>query len=253
MNRGNPLRPIGIAVGILLILTVLNAVGALRPVQSLVGLILKPVVAVFNLPDSDQTQENAELQAKVNELTAEVARREEAKRENDSLRSELNFAQANNYKLTRANIISQDPSNFQQFFTLDRGSGDGIKKGMTVVSQGLLVGRILETTATTAKVYLITDYNSAVPALTQETRASGLVRGQRGFGLELEMVAQTDQLKAGDTVITSGFGGDYPRGLVIGTITDIRQKDAEVFQSSVLRPAVDFRKLDAVFVITGTR
>lgn len=251
MNRRHPATNLAIGLGALVLLILLNAIGILKPFESLVSAAIKPVAGIFGGSESDSQTE--ELQAKVDALTAEVARREEAKRENDSLRAELNFAQANNYRLTRANIISQDPSNFQQFFTLDRGSSDGIQKGMTVVKQGLLVGRILETTATTAKVYLITDYNSAVPALAQETRASGVVRGERGFGLELQMVPQTEPLKAGDMVITSGFGGDYPRGLVIGTVGEIRQKDAEVFQSAVLRPAVDFRKLDAVFVITGTQ
>ncbi len=249
MNRTNPFRTISIAVAVLLCAILLHAIGVLRPVESLLGAVLKPIAAIGG--GSGNASREAELQAKVDQLTSELAKREEALRENEALRAELRFAQGNNYTLVNAVIISQDPTNYQQFLTINQGSSNGIQKGMAVVSRGLLVGRIIDTTTTTAKVYLITDYNSAVPAIDQQSRASGVVKGQRGFGLQLEMVPQTDQLKPGDTVITSGFGGDYPRGLVIGTIGEIKQKDAEVFQQAVIKPAVDFRKLETVFVITG--
>jgi rod shape-determining protein MreC len=189
----------------------------------------------------------------VAQLKADQASKEEALRLNAALRSQLNFAQQNNYQLTGADIISQDPTNYKQYLTINKGSNSGIQKGQVVVSGGLVVGRITETTPGTAKVYLITDFNSAVPALDQATRATGLVRGDRGFGLKLEMVPQTDQLKEGDVLITSGFGGDYPKGLVIGTVGEVKQRAADVFQSAAVNPAVDFRKLEEVFVITGQK
>lgn len=252
MNRSSPINSVIVTAIVFVVLIVLNALGVLRPVSSLVGLVLEPISRSLQFGHKSALEkENDELRAKVNELTAEVAAREEAKLQNDALRNQLHFAQTNNLKLVQANIISQDPTNYQQFFTIDRGSSSGIQKGMVAVSQGLLVGRIIDTTPSTAKVYLITDFNSAIPALTQSSRASGLVRGQRGFGLSLETVPQTEQLKGGDTVITSGFGGDYPRGLVIGTVDEIHHRDVDVYQSATIRPAVDFRKLEAVFVITG--
>jgi rod shape-determining protein MreC len=242
-----------IALGIIVLLVLIQAVGLLRPVKSLIGLATSPVTGIFRPGKSEIEKENQALRDQVSNLTAEVSKREEAKRQNDALRAELNFAQSNDYKEVQADIISQDPTNYQQFFTINRGSGNGVSKGMVVVSQGLLIGRIIDTTINTAKVYLITDYNSAVPAITQQGRATGVVRGQRGFGLELQMVPQTEPLQANDTVITSGFGGDYPRGLVIGTLGDIHQKDAEVYQSAVIHAAVDFRKIDSVFIITGNK
>lgn len=254
MNRQGPQATVLIAAGILAGLMLLNLVGLLKPIQGLVGLVLEPVTSTLQIGSQGKlARENEELQKKVNELTAEVARREEAARINDALRSQLNFAQSNNYKLTEASIISQDPTNYKQFLTIDRGSSSGIQKGMVAVTQGLLVGRVTETTPSTAKVYLITDYNSAVPVIDQQTRASGLVRGERGFGLVLEMVPQTEQLKSGDSIITSGFGGDYPKGLVVGTIGDVNQRPSDVYQSAEIRPAVDFRKLESVFIITGNQ
>lgn len=246
------------AVGLFIMLLLFNAIGLLRPIESLVGFVVKPVSqAIGGLTGiggkSDLEKQNADLQAKVDQLNAQLAQLHEAKQQNEALRTQLNFAQTNNYKLVEGNIISQDPTNFQQFFTIDRGSGSGIDKGMVVVSQGLLVGRIVDTTATTAKVQLITDYNSAIPALDQQTRATGLTRGQRGFGLVLENVPQSDEIKTGDSLITSGFGGDYPRGLVIGSVNEVKRRDTDVYQSASVKPAVDFRKLEAVFVIAGQK
>jgi rod shape-determining protein MreC len=251
MNRQGPSGTILIAVVTIVVLIIINAIGLMKPVEAVVGLALKPVNGLFSLGSNDSS-ENEELRNKVAQLEAEVAKREEAARLNDALRSQLNFSQQSGFKLTGANIISQDPTNYKQYLTIDRGSSSGIQKGQVVVSQGLLVGKITETTTNTAKVYLITDFNSAVPVVDQETRATGLIRGDRGFGLKLEMVPQTDALKQGDTVISSGFGGEYPKGLVIGKVGTVNQRAADVFQSATIDPAVDFRKLEEVFVITGS-
>lgn len=252
MNRDRSFTStVTVLLGLFVMLLLLNVAGALGPFKSTAGFLLKPVAGVFNL-GSDEASETEALKERVSELTAEVAAREEAKLENDRLREQLNFAKTNNYKLASGRVISQDPANYQQFLTIDQGSGAGINKGMAVVSGGVLVGRIIETTPNTAKVFLITDFNSAVPVLAQQTRAAGLVRGTRGFGLALEMVQQTDQLNTGDTVLTSGFGGEYPPGLVVGTLGEIKRRDTDVFQSADITPSADFRKLERVFVIIGT-
>lgn len=243
-----------IAAGLIILLVLLNAIGLLRPVQSLVGLVLEPVSKTLQISgQSGLEKENADLRGQVAQLKGEVAQREEAKIENDALRAQLNFAQSGNYNLVRGQIISQDPTNYQQVLTMDRGSSSGIKKGMIAVTGGVVVGTVVDTTPSTAKVQLITDFSSAVPVLDQNTRATGLVHGTRGFGLALEMVPQTDQLQAGDTLITSGFGGDYPKGLVVGTVGQVKKRDADVFQTAEIRPAADFRKLEALFVITGQK
>ena len=253
MNRGGLTGTVLITVATVVILIIINAIGLLKPVGAVVGLALKPVTAVFSLGSSSKlSEENERLREENSQLRADAAKREEDLRLNTALRNQLSFVQSNNFKVVGADIISQDPTNYKQFLTIGKGSSSGIQKGQTVVSGGLLVGRVTDTTPTTAKVYLITDYNSAVPVLDQATRATGVIRGDRGFGLKLEMVAQTDQLKPGDTVVTSGFGGEYQKGLVIGTIGEVNQQAADVFQSASINPAVDFRRLEEVFVITGT-
>lgn len=238
-------------VAITLLLVFLNLVGLLRPLENLASFAIRPIASVLHLDQSDDEVRIADLERQIADLKGEVAKREEAKLQNDALRDQLNFAQANKYKLAHGRVISQDPTNYQQIVTINSGSSAGINKGMVAISGGLLIGKVIETTSNTAKIYLITDFNSAVPALDQQTRSSGVVRGTRGYGLALEMVQQTDQLKSGDTLITSGFGGEYPAGLVIGIIGEIKRRDTDVFQTAQVTPGVDFRKLENVFIITG--
>lgn len=253
MNKQLPVAAnIAIAVGVVVLLVLLNAIGILKPIEGLVGLTLEPITKTLQISGKSALEkENASLQQKVGELEGQLAELKEAKLENDALRQQLGFAQSGDYQLAQARIISQDPTNYQQVLTIDRGSSSGIKNGMVTVSGGQLVGRVVDTTPSTAKVQLITDFSSAVPALDQDTRATGVVSGTRGFGLKLEMVPQTDQLKEGNTLITSGFGGEYPKGLVIGQVGKITKRDSDVFQSAEVRPAADFRKLESLFIITG--
>ena len=237
---------------VLAVLVVGGAIGVLKPVQGLVGLALEPVAKAVQISGrSELEKKNRELQEEVARLTVELAEREEAAIQNEALRSQLGFAQDSGFKLAQARIISQDPTNYQQVLTIDRGSGAGIKKGMVAVSRGLLVGQVVATTPSTAKVRLITDFRSAVPALDQQTRASGLIRGDRGFGLNLDMVPQTDTLRRGDTLITSGFDGEYPKGLVVGTVDRVEKRDTDVYQTAEVSPAADFRRLEDLFVIIG--
>jgi rod shape-determining protein MreC len=234
------------------VLVVGGAIGLLKPIQGLVGLALEPVAKAVQISGrSDLEKKNQELQDEVARLQTELAKREEAVIQNEALKAQLGFAQESDFKLAQAQVISQDPTNYQQVLTIDRGSGAGIKKGMVAATRGLLVGQVVATTPSTAKVRLITDFRSSVPVLDQQTRANGLTRGGRGFGLNLEMVPQTDTLRKGDTLITSGFGGEYPKGLVIGTVDSVQKLDTDVFQTAEVRPAVDFRRLEDLFVIIG--
>ena len=234
------------------LLIVGGMIGLLKPIQSLVGLALEPVAKAVQISGrSDLEKKNQELQSEVARLTTELAEREEAAIQNEALRAQLGFVQESGFKLAQAQIISQDPTNYQQVLTVDRGSGSGIKKGMIAVTRGLLVGRVIATTPSTAKIRLITDFRSAVPVLDQQTRASGLTRGGRGFGLNLEMVPQTDTLRKDDVLITSGFGGEYPKGLVVGTVDRVDKHDTDVYQAAEVRPAVDFRRLEDLFIIIG--
>jgi rod shape-determining protein MreC len=122
---------------------------------------------------------------------------------------------------------------------------------MVVVTERGLVGQVLEVADMASKVLLITDPLSAVNAVVQSSRTTGLVRGQVGGQLVLDEVPQEATIQMGDIVLTSGLGSTFPRGLVIGQVTDIRRQDVEMFQRATLHPTVDFNKLEVVLIVTN--
>ena len=198
----------------------------------------------------DLGRQNKELQEKVNQLTVENVKLKEAERENELLREQLDFVKASEYKLLSAFVVAFDPSGLFQFITINRGEKDGVRQGMpVVVSRGILVGKVQETTKTTSKVLLITDSSSSIPGLIQESRATGVIKGEMKLGLMMEMIPQDIEVKNGDRVLTSSLGGEFPESLVIGQVEEVQRREGELFQKARIKPACDFRKLEMVSVV----
>ena len=130
------------------------------------------------------------------------------------------------------------------------GENVEIKAGMPViVSQGILIGKVEEVYANMARVVLLTDSESIINVRDLETEAKGVVRGKFGLGLVLEMVSQDDALSAGDPIITSGLGGDFPKGLLVGKIQEPKSSLDQIFQGATVIAPVKYSNLDVVFVI----
>lgn len=196
--------------------------------------------------------ENEELQTLVDQLIIENVRLREAQIENVTLREQLNFKQANpSLELLSAQVIGRDPSNLLSYLIIDRGTDEGIAVGMPVLTHRGLVGRITDANLHSSKVLLITDVGSSVNALIQESRATGIVQGRIPEGLVMRYIQQTEEVKPGDLVLTSGLGGNFPTRLIIGQVTGVRKRDVELFQEADIRPAVNFRALEMVMVLTS--
>jgi len=197
-------------------------------------------------------QRNAELEAQVGQLQSRIAQLEEDTVDLQTLSSLLNYArtQPDNTYLA-ANIIGRDPSPFLNYLILDRGSDDGLRRGMPVVSDKGLVGSVVEVTALSAKVILITDQSSAVNARLQNSRETGVVVGQLAGGLEMQLIAQQTPVTIGELALTSGLGGRYPPDIIIGTVTGVERQDYEVQQKAVIASGVDFARLEIVLIITN--
>jgi rod shape-determining protein MreC len=202
------------------------------------------------------SRENKELQALVNKLQVENVRMKEVEAENRNLRKLLNFTRENpTYAFKGAQVVGKvlgyDPNPFLQYIILDVGSEDGIRVGMPVVTDRGLVGRISEVYAHTSKVLLITDPDSAVSGLLQTSRLTGIVRGQgANEDLLMDYLPQHQKIGKGEIVITSGMGGEFPKNLIIGQVTQVIQRDYNIFQKVVVHPSVDFDRLENVLVIT---
>lgn len=223
-----------------------------NPVKKTTGGVASGFKNFFgNLADINQLGDiNSDLEKQNKKLLAENVKLKELQLENQVLREQLGFAQHNpNLDLAACQVIGRDPNNFLQFITIDKGSDDGLKKEMPVISEGYLVGKIMEIDKKSSKVFLITNPSSAVNALIQSSRATGIVKGELGFGLIIESVVQDVKVKQGDVVVTSGIGGVFPKGLVLGEVETVEEKQSNVFKKATIKPYVDFTSLEVVFVI----
>jgi rod shape-determining protein MreC len=203
----------------------------------------------------DLRQRNEELEAQNASLLLENVRLREIEVEAALLRDLLDFVQPNpSFDVQGAHVIgreiARDPSNLQRTILLDVGREAGVALNMPVITDRGLVGRIREVGDGWSRVLLIIDASSSVHALTQSTRASGLVEGQADGSLEMRAIRQEDTVSVGDIVFTSGLGGNLPHQIPIGQITSVERKDYELYQRAEVQPTVDFVHLEAVLIIT---
>lgn len=200
-------------------------------------------------------QRNAELEAEVAELQAQVIQLQQQVGETEILAALVDFSRANPENTYQAAaVIGRDPSPFLHFVIINRGSNDGILRGMPVVTDQGLVGRVDAVIADAARIQLITDPASKVNVRLQnaeETEASliGSVTGD----VTLDLIPQDDTIEAGDLVLTSGLGGGYPPDLIVGQVINIRTRDFDLFQLATVQPVVDFNRLQIVLIIVNFR
>jgi rod shape-determining protein MreC len=151
--------------------------------------------------------------------------------------------------LLPARVVGQDASAWSQALLLDRGRSAEVRSGMPVLVDQGLVGLVNATTPHAARAMLVLDRRSAVDAMIQRSRARGLVRGLGGEELEFVFMVRGDDVQVGDEVITAGVGGVYPKGIRVGTIVSVKAEREELLHTARVRPAVDFGRLEQVFVV----
>jgi len=198
-------------------------------------------------------EENRLLREIIEEMKQERIQLLEFRGENSRLRSLLGFKQGFQRPLLPAEVIGKDLSGWFQTVVIDRGKRDGIEEGMAVVSVQGIVGQIMESSKSFARVLLITDPNSAVAALIQRTRARGVVEGDGRQLCRLKYLHRSEEIEPGDLVLASGLDGLYPKGVLIGTVLRTETKDPELFQRVEVKPSVDFRRLEDVMVLCEKR
>ena len=199
-------------------------------------------------------QRNTELEAEVSELQAQVIQLQQEVGETQIIGELLDFSRANpenSYK--GAVVIGQDPSPFLQFVIINRGSNDGILRGMPVVTNQGLVGRVDAVIADAARVQLITDLASNVNVRLQNAEVDASLIGSVTGELTLDLIPQDEAVEEGDLVLTSGLGGGYPPDLIIGQVVNVRSRDFDLFQSAKVQPVVDFNHLQIVLIIVNFR
>ena len=197
--------------------------------------------------------ENSTLKQRVQELEVELKGKEELTSENERLKALLNLKEQSKYKVLPARIIGRDPSIWFDSSIINRGSLDGVKLNMPVVTDGGLVGRVTAVSPLTAQVDIITKDKSGLGAVIGEIGTSTALGVVMGTGnselLEMKYVPGSTEIQVGSPVYTTGQDGIYPPGLKVGEIVDIRSGSATVTHQIFLKPAAGLSSMQEVGVL----
>lgn len=198
--------------------------------------------------------ENEKLKSENSELERKLRELEIIKAENATLQSYMNLTQKySSYSTIPAYVINRDVSNYSSTLILSVGTKDGVKEGMTVIADKGLVGHVISSTEHTSKVQVIIDSASTVSCTISTTNESIICKGtlENNQILRASYIPTAAELIQGDTVYTSGIGGIYPKGIIIGTIKEIITTSNITDRYATVEPAVDFSKVDTVLIINN--
>jgi rod shape-determining protein MreC len=267
-TQSGVLRPFALLVVVSLLLLGLRNTDVVRGSSTFVTQLLVPVQRVLAdvgaagdrfasaIAQIDRLREdNSRLQTENDRLTLENVRLREQAIVGQQAERLLALQRTVPFESVPAPVIARDPGGVLHSIVLGIGTDDGVKVGHVVLSDQGLVGRVSEVGTNYSKILLVSDSSSIVSALVQGSRATGIVRGQFGDSLIMDWLLQTEPVKLGDVVITAGLGiGDelrslYPKGLVIGTIAQVKTAEAAAYNRAIITPAVDLRRLEHVLVV----
>jgi rod shape-determining protein MreC len=199
-------------------------------------------------------EENRRLRAALEQQMSENTTLQERRRENEQLKSMLKFqTERPEISAVEARFIGGDPSGQMEIMTIDRGTTHGLTEGMPVVSpSGVLVGQIAAAKSERATVLLITDSSSSIPVETQRNAVPGILEGkwQEGGRLLARRLPRDADVLEGDLLITSGVGDTFPRGLLVGQVSRLRQGDVQMEKEAEAYPIADLENLESILVIT---
>lgn len=201
-------------------------------------------------------EQNKMLRNEVRELRELNRKAAEYEAENNRLRDMLNYKNsAGQFDLAVCSVIGREAATWTSVITVNQGSSDGIRKNMPVVTQHGLVGHVTEVGPVSSRVKLVTDPRAAVAVLDQRSRIAGIVQGDIAdiYRVRMVNIPRNADVMVGDRIITSGFGGIYPKGLVVGTISEVKNDAGGLLKYAVLDSAVDLQQLEDVAVITASR
>jgi rod shape-determining protein MreC len=201
----------------------------------------------------DIKEENKQLRDKVGNLTSRVTQLREAELQNLRLRQALEYKEKNigKFDLIMATVIGRNLSNWQKTITIGIGSNDGIVRNDVVANHQGLVGRVSNVSSNTSEVLLILDSTSSVSAMEQYTRTLGFVEGAPDEpGLcRMTKIPYDAKIKEKQTIMTTGLGGIFPKGIVIGTLFDVKLEPSGLTKTAFVKSAVNFDRLEEVFIV----
>ena len=231
--------------------SVVNTVTA--PVRMVGSVVAAPFHAIGNVVSNVTAPQEtlSELREQNEQLTAEVAKLTEAEKTAERLEGLLSLQSTYSLESTAARIVGGSSDAWSQTVTIDKGTIDGLEVGMAVCNSGGAIGQIVEVSASSSTVRLLTDENSGISAMVQRSRAQGILQGQPDGSLLLNYVTADSDVSVGDIVITSGLGGVFPKGLPLGTVTSVNRASNATYYTVTVRAQSLAENNEEVLVITS--
>ncbi len=268
-NKKNNIKIAGVIVFLVISFVFINVFGGGGKFQSaFLGAASIPQKAFFAVDDffsgafrvvfalDGVLNENAKLRSDNRDLKKKLIEKEKLKEENSQLREQLNLKDQESRKLLEAKIISFEPSNLSEFLVINKGSSDFVKKDMPVIMPGgILLGKIFEVYENYSKVMLILDRNNKVNVKSffekdmDRVPYTGVLSGHFGKSLFMDLIEKQSLILKNDLIVTSGFDGVYPEGLIVGRVDIVKDDDNSVFKQVYLKPEFLPVKSTMVFII----
>lgn len=269
-GRRNLVALLAVVVGLLLLI-VFTGEGReqLTPVEDALLALFAPAQTAFSSAGQkiqsffdaivsfyELKSENDLLRKKISLLEQQLVQFQELQKENYRYRQLLEFKERSSHRMIAAEVIARDPSQWFGTVTINRGYLDGVKQEMVVITDRGLVGMISTVSPHSSQVLLITDPRMAVSAMIQRTRDSATVGIVESFAndpayLKISYLPPEAKIQPGDVVISSGLGGIFPKGILIGTIKEVIDDKPDMVLSALIEPRVNFNRLEEVLIIIG--
>ena len=196
-------------------------------------------------------EENIWLSNENKELINQNIELEKLRDENQILRTALGLSLEESFDLEMARVIGKDISN--DYIIINKGAEDGLKSNLPLITEGkVLIGKIVEVYENISKVQLLNSRESLLNIEIFDKNIYGLLKGKNSFDYFLDLIPNESEIVSGDLVITSSFGGDFPKGLLVGTISSIKDSETVSFKEAVVKPSFGIENLNYVFIILNS-
>jgi len=224
---------------------------AVSPVQNLITNTLDSVSNVVDhyILVADVSKENETLRQEIDKLIRQNNELNEELRRRSRVGDLMEYQENRSLKSVVATVIGRDATQWARVVFVDKGTQDGIRENLAVVTHSGVVGHVIQAGLNTSKVLLIVDGRSAVDTLFSNDRIAGVVVGTGMEFCEMKYVPITAEVNVGDQVLSSGLGGLYPKGLVVGTVISITKATQGLFQEITIAPSADFGRLEEVLIL----
>lgn len=196
-------------------------------------------------------EKNKNLNKKIDELETKLILYQEGYLEAQRLSKLLDLRNDFNYQFISALVVAREQASLSKTILINKGSVHGLKVGMPVIAQPGLIGRLIDVSWNASKVLLLIDASSNVDVILQRTRLQGIIRGAGFRGGILKYITKNQDVKEGDTIISSGMGGVFPKGLLIGKVSGVEKQDNDLFLKINVAPFADFSQLEEVSILAS--